>query len=111
MVIYRQAMTLLVASILIDDPARDLPRADRVFAAGADAVELRIDGYDGDPAAIKQHVVAYAGRTWILTCRSAEEGGAFRGDTMERVSRLLNAARGTGAYVDFELRDWQRSAN
>jgi 3-dehydroquinate dehydratase/shikimate dehydrogenase len=30
---------------------------------------------------------------------------------MERVSRLLAAARGTGAYVDFEFADWQRSAN
>jgi len=104
-------MTLLAASVFVHDRSRDLPAADQAFRQGADAVELRIDAFDGAPAEIADFVKTQPHRKWIITCRSAEEGGLFRGDTMERVSRLIAAARGTGAYVDFELSDWRRSSN
>jgi len=104
-------LTLLVASLFAESFEQIAAASRRAFDDGADAVELRIDSFEGDPPAIASLVRAQPARTWIVTCRSAEEGGQFRGDTMERVSRLLAAARGTNAYVDFEFADWQRSAN
>ncbi len=104
-------MTLLITSILADSVSDLASRAERAWAGGADAVEVRMDVLDGDPGNLADYLKAYKDRTWIVTCRSAEEGGCFRGDTMERVSRLIAAARATGAYVDFELADWRRSDN
>jgi len=104
-------MTLLVTSILAESLGDLAPRAERAWADGADAVEVRMDAFDGDPGTLVEYLKAHKDRTWIVTCRRAEEGGCFRGNTMERVSRLIAAARGTGAYVDFELADWRRSDN
>lgn len=104
-------MTLLVTSILAESVSDLAARAERAWAFGADGVEVRMDAFDGDPGTLAEYLKAHKNRTWIVTCRSAEEGGCFRGDTMERVSRLIAAARGIGAYVDFELADWRRSDN
>ncbi len=104
-------MTLLVTSILAEDVGELASRAERAWAGGADAVEMRMDAFEGDPSAIAEFLKSQPNRTWIVTCRSAQEGGSFRGDTMERVSRLIAAARGTNAHVDFELADWRRSDN
>ncbi len=104
-------MTLLVTSIFVESLPHVAEAADRAFSEGAEAVELRIDPFDGDVAELAAYVREKPHRTWIITCRSADEGGLFRGDTMERVSRLIAAARGTDAYVDFELVDWLRSSN
>lgn len=104
-------MTLLVASIFAEALEQVVQTSARAFEDGSDAVELRLDGYEGEPEALAGFLRSRADRTWIVTCRSAEEGGHFRGDTMERVSRLLGVARGTNAYVDFEFADWERSAN
>jgi 3-dehydroquinate dehydratase/shikimate dehydrogenase len=104
-------MTLLVTSAFVENTGQIAAVADRAFREGADAVELRLDAFEGDAAEIAECIKTHSNRTWIVTCRSAEEGGLFRGDTMERVSRLIAAARGTGAYVDFELSDWRRSSN
>ncbi len=104
-------MTLLVASISVEEVSSLPDVADRAFASGADAVELRLDSYDGDPLAIADFLRDQPGRRWIVTYRSVDEGGSFHGDTMERVSKLLAACRGTGATVDFEWVDWSRSGN
>lgn len=104
-------MTLLVTSILVESVGDLASRAAQAWSGGAGAVEVRMDAFDGDPGTLADYLKAHTDRTWIVTCRSAEEGGCFRGDTMERVSRLIAAARGTGAYVDFELADWRRSDN
>lgn len=84
---------------------------ERACADGADAIELRIDGYDRPVEPLHELMAARPGLTWIVTCRGGAEGGAFTGDTMQRVARLIEAARGTGAWVDFELADWRRSDN
>lgn len=104
-------MTLLIGSLFVDDLAQLPQRADAAFAAGADALELRIDGFEGDPAALSGFLKSQPARKYIVTCRSAEQGGSFRGDTMQRVALLIAVARNTGAWVDFEWADWQRSAN
>jgi len=104
-------MTLLVTSILAENVDDLVSRAEQAWAGRADGVEVRMDAFDGDPGTLAEYLSVHNDRTWIVTCRSAEEGGCFRGDTMERVSRLIAAARGTGAYVDFEFADWRRSDN
>jgi len=104
-------VTKLVASILVDDLETADHAAKQAFDAGADAVELRLDSFDGEAHAVREFLLERGDRTWIVTYRSGEEGGTFRGDTMERVSNLIAAARGTGAYVDFEWADWRRSDN
>ncbi|MEK6800159.1 MAG: type I 3-dehydroquinate dehydratase [Planctomycetota bacterium] len=104
-------MTLLVASVFVHDVGDLEVAASKALVAGADAVELRLDDFEGEAAQIARFLSNQSAKTWIVTCRCAAEGGHFTGDTMERVSRLLAAARGTGAFVDFELADWERSSN
>jgi len=104
-------MTLLVTSIEVDKLAELEVCAEAAWAGGAEAVEVRIDTLEGDPADLAAYLNRHRRRTWIVTCRSAAEGGHFAGDTMGRVARLIAVARGMGAYVDFEWADWQRSAN
>lgn len=104
-------MTLLIASILVDRVTEAEERSRRSWEAGADAVELRIDTFEDPPVALNAFLKAYRDRTWIVTCRSREEGGHFRGDTMDRVSSLIAAARDSGALVDFEFADFARSSN
>ncbi|UCC31194.1 MAG: type I 3-dehydroquinate dehydratase [Phycisphaerales bacterium] len=104
-------MTLLVTSIAPDSLEELKWRAEQAWAGGTQAVEVRIDTFSGGPEELAAYLRAHNDHTWIVTCRSADEGGHFRGDTMERVSLLMKAARGTDAYVDFELADWRRSSN
>ncbi|MCH8149478.1 MAG: type I 3-dehydroquinate dehydratase [Planctomycetes bacterium] len=103
-------MTLLIASIPVDSILDLTQRADRAWAKGATAVELRIDTFDGDPCEVHAFLRAHPNRTWIVTCRSAGEGGHFRGNSADRVSRILAVARGADVCVDFEWSDWKRSA-
>ena len=104
-------MSLLVTSIAVEKLADLQQRAEAAWVGGSGAVEVRIDTFEDDPAKLGAYLAENAEHTWIITCRSAEEGGHFRGDTRGRVSRLIAAARGTSAYVDFELADWRRSSN
>jgi 3-dehydroquinate dehydratase/shikimate dehydrogenase len=101
-------MTLLVASLAVEDLQELEVRATRAWEVGADAVELRIDAYDGSPEALASWLAARADRTWIVTCRSAAEGGHHVGDASDRAARLLAAVHGVDACVDVELADWQR---
>jgi len=104
-------MTLLVTSILAENMSDLRTRAERAWRGGADAIEVRIDAFDGDPGELAAYLNLHRDRVWLVTCRSATEGGHFRGDTMQRVSLLIAAGRATNAYVDFEFADWRRSAN
>jgi len=70
-------MTLLVTSILADSVGDLASRAERAWAGGADAVEVRMDAFDGDPGTLAEYLKAQQDRMWIVTCRSAEEGGVF----------------------------------
>ena len=74
-------------------------RASRDQVAGADLVELRLDGVaDPDvPAAL-------AGRRLpaIVTCRPAGQGGRFRGSEDERKALLMQAFDAGAEYVDLE---------
>ena len=83
--------------------------AEAAWAGGADAIELRIDSFGDNPAQLAAYLAHHHNRTWIVTCRSASEGGRCSLDAGQRASRLSAATRGTSAYVDFEYADWQRS--
>jgi 3-dehydroquinate dehydratase/shikimate dehydrogenase len=103
-------MTLLIASVAAEDMAELKARAEEAWSGGADAVEVRIDHYRGQLADLNVYLRDHRDRTWIVTCRSKEEGGRSRADAMERLSCLTTVAQSADAYVDFELTDWARSA-
>jgi len=104
-------MTLLVTSILCDHAGDALRAAQRALADAADVVEIRIDTWDDDGTAFARLAAELPEWRWIVTCRPVAEGGYFRGDTQERIARLLAAGSAGRGYVDFELADWLRSAN
>lgn len=108
---------------MVDDPAAAVTDAQAARDAGADIVELRIDsffpGSEGDAEdtlRIEQlrSLIADCPLPVILTCRSAEEGGDYDGDEVDRVSlleKLCVNVEHPPAYLDFELAAYQRSAN
>ncbi len=79
-------------------------------AAGAEIVELRVDMLRDIPAVetllSQPHDVPF-----ILTIRSASEGGHWDGGDDERIALLLKLGLLLPGYVDIELAAWQRSAN
>lgn len=103
-------MTLLVASIAEADFPEVKRQAETAWASGAQAVELRLDAYSDRIALLADYLKAHQNCTWIVTCRSVEEGGRFAGPGSERISRIVTAAQGSGAYIDLELADWRRCA-
>jgi 3-dehydroquinate dehydratase len=104
-------MTLLVVSAFVDRLTQLESLAETAWARGADAFEIRMDTWEDAPEALHRYLADHPERRWIVTCRSEAEGGHFAGDLPQRVSRLIAVARGTGAYVDFEAKDWERSSN
>lgn len=76
-------------------------RRGRDAAAGADLVEVRLDGVDQPSAA-----GALEGRLRpvIVTCRPAWEGGRFEGSEEERHRILSEAATAGAEFIDVELR-------
>lgn len=87
----------LCATITADTTAELRTRRDQV--ADADLVELRLDTVK-DPSA----AAALAGRRTpvIVTCRSKEQGGHFRGSEDERRAILTEALALGAEYVDVE---------
>jgi len=102
-------MSLLIASITAHDIATLKERADRAWAGGADAVEIRIDTFGGSLPELASYLRTNNDRIWIVTCRSIAEGGHFVGSADQGASRLADAVRGSGALVDFEWSGWQQS--
>lgn len=74
---------------------------DAAVSAGADIVEVRLDGVDRpDPAAALDGRL----RPVIVTCRPTWEGGAFDGSEEERHRLLVDAMTAGAEFVDVELR-------
>ena len=103
-------MTRLVTSLLCEGPAEAARAVNQAFAGGTDAVEIRLDGWSGCGSTWAPLAEVLPQRRWIVTCRPTSEGGYFRGDLDQRVSRLVEAAAHGDGYLDFELADWRRSA-
>ena len=86
-------MTLLIASICPQDLPTLRARAEEAWAGGAEAVEVRIDGFEDRPADLAEYLRAHPGRTWIVTCRSQAEGGYCPGHAAHRAARIAEASR------------------
>ena len=99
-------MTELVASIFAPTVATLNQRATAAFARGANGVEVRVDAFEGDPAALNAYLRAAADQSWIVTCRCEREGGRSRAAPAQRAQRIAAVARGTRARIDFEWSDW-----
>ncbi|MDC0292392.1 type I 3-dehydroquinate dehydratase [Candidatus Binatia bacterium] len=89
---------------------RGLKDGVRARDAGADLIEWRVDRLADDdrgPDTVER-LIRESPLPSILTCRSADEGGAFEGTEAERVGLLDQmAARGAiPAYVDLEYARW-----
>lgn len=106
-------MTTLIASIAPSD-LESLRRGIQQSPAGrADIIEVRVDGFHGSLSQLAEFSRRHA-RTWIVTCRSADEsGGDGEGSQLspiDRVDRLIEATEGTNCWIDFELEHWKGSA-
>jgi len=100
-------VTLLIGSVFGDCVADLEPLAGQAWAAGVDALEIRIDTFRETLSALNEFLRKHENRTWLVTCRSQREGGYFAGDPADTVHRVLQAAEGTGAWVDVELAVWR----
>ena len=103
-------MTLLVVSIAPRTAVELVARADDAWIRGADAVEVRIDGFEDDPGTVAPLLRKQAARTWIVTCRSQREGGHSAATATERATTIAAATAGTNALVDFELANLRQDA-
>lgn len=105
-------MTLLVTSIRPANLSELAAKAERAWAGRTDAIEVRIDlqaGLGDDLGELAAYLNANRDKTWIVTCRSAREGGHARGSATDRVARLVESVNGSSAFVDFEFEDWAES--
>ncbi len=91
----------------------DLPVGAQVraaLAAGADLIELRVDCLD-EPGEVARLLEQPHDVPFILTIRSAAEGGGWDGDESERVALFESLGLKLPGYVDIEHAAWVRSAN
>lgn len=79
-------------------------------AAGADLIELRADCLE-DPEALERVLRQPRRVPFILTVRSAEQGGQWDGTEAERIALIERLGLLGPGYVDIELESWERSAN
>lgn len=96
-------MTWLVTSIEPTHLADLQACAARAWERGCDAVELRIDLLEDPLSAVAEHLKKNSDRHWIVTCRSAREGGNFAGSESQCLQRLHTATAGTTAIIDLEF--------
>jgi 3-dehydroquinate dehydratase/shikimate dehydrogenase len=97
-------MTHLCAAIFASDVAQ--ARRDIALAAkaGANMVELRIDGFqDDDALANLKPVIGFSPVPVIITCRSRSEGGISELEDDQRIALLESLCEASPAYVDVEL--------
>ncbi|MFQ5790984.1 MAG: shikimate dehydrogenase [Acidobacteriota bacterium] len=92
-------MTRVIASVLVSSLAEML-QALKERTDGADLVELRVDALaDLDLDRLR----AASEKPVVLTCRSLQEGGLFRGSEEERLAVLRKGLELEFDYVDVEL--------
>lgn len=104
----RAGAQIAVSLVLADPPLeRQVEQARR---AGAALIELRAD-LIADARAVEQLLRAKRDGGFILTIRSAAEGGAWDGDDAERIALVESLGLLNPGYVDLELATWKRSAN
>ncbi len=90
---------LAVPLVRLDRPLEQQVRAAR--AAGADVIELRVDLLR-DVAAVERLLRSCPDTPFILTVRSAAEGGAWAGDEADRLATIERLAKLHPGLVDVE---------
>ena len=102
-------MTLLVSSFHVRSAEDMVKTSAQAWNRGADAVELRIDDLPLSPAELTAFLQSQGDRRWIVTCRSAEEGGTTRATPELRFNMLAGILRSTDAFIDVEVAEWTRT--
>lgn len=80
------------------------------LAGGAQLVELRVDQI-GDVEAVADLLRTTHAHPFILTVRSADEGGHWDADDAERIALIERLGLLLPGFVDIEYETWTRSAN
>src|ERR1043165_4929736 len=108
-------MTLIAASIAVHDAADASIALDRAAGAaksGANMIEWRIDELVGQEHAGKLVASLVRGSPvpCIVTCRSAREGGEYRGDEQTRAEFFATLVQSDDRprYIDVELSAFKR---
>ena len=102
-------MTQLCVAIFVTDLAKAKRDIALAAEAGADIVELRIDGLTSPDDVIE--LVEGSILPCIVTCRPVWEGGQSRLTDDDRVSLLEAGAAGSTRYIDVELKTVQSVAS
>ena len=100
--------TLLAVPLIRSEPPLEQQVAVTV-RAGVDVIELRVD-LIRDDSAVEALLRTRHAIPFILTVRSADEGGAWEGNEDERLALLQRLGRYEPGYIDVELAAWERSA-
>lgn len=101
--------TRLCVSIVRNNPSLEQQVA-RAVAQGAEIIELRVDRIE-DAAAVERLLHGPRRVPFILTIRSAAEGGGWDGDDAERIALYERFGLLMPGFVDIELATLERSAN
>ncbi|MFO0961647.1 MAG: type I 3-dehydroquinate dehydratase [Phycisphaerales bacterium] len=112
-------MTHLCVALAVDGAGeleQAIAAAARAAEQGATMVEWRVDALAEEPgaAAAIRTLVERSPLPCIVTIRGAREGGEYHGADTDRVSLLEALCTGDGpapSFIDFELADYERSAN
>ncbi|MCP4594103.1 MAG: type I 3-dehydroquinate dehydratase [bacterium] len=99
-------MTRLLTSVSAQTSAELHDCIYRAFSVGAECVELRLDHLTEDvtPETLAGMLAELAPGTWVVTLRSAKEGGGAGASDGERLTWLHATGGGLGGWLDFEHR-------
>ena len=102
----------LCTSIIADSPDEMARKASLALSEGSNLVEFRIDRLEGGNALndILRRLSPFA-RKAILTVRSSQEGGGFKGNEGARLELISRLAEMRPAYVDIELTTAKENKN
>jgi 3-dehydroquinate dehydratase/shikimate dehydrogenase len=95
--------TLLIVPLTDRSPAAMRRSMEAAAAAGADAVEARLDFLEKADAGALRTLLNHPPRPVIATCRRRAEGGQCDWSDEQRASLLAQAVRLGARWVDFEL--------
>jgi 3-dehydroquinate dehydratase/shikimate dehydrogenase len=105
-------MTSLCTPLTADNCQTMAEQVAQATRLGADMVELRLDHLREPSIETVRELMnrtAHFAVEVVITCRLAEEGGAFKGSEEQRITLFEAAALSGGDYIDVELAAWRRS--
>ena len=99
----------------VDDLEPALERARDAVSDGARMIEWRFDALAEDDRGVPamRRLVAESPAPCLVTIRAESEGGTWDGEEQDRIAALeaIGTAEPGPAYLDLEVRAWERSAN